>query len=77
MNTQTRTLLAGLLTLFGAAWLHVFLATTFPENAAALWIMAYMEFLTGSMDLFKSLVSCLFISVSYFIAYKFFDYRIF
>lgn len=26
-------------------------------NAAALWIMAYMEFLTGSMDLFKSLVS--------------------
>ena len=38
MNTQTRTLLAGLLTLFGAAWLHVFLATSFPENAAALWI---------------------------------------
>lgn len=30
-----------------------------------------------AMGLFKSAVSCLFISVSYYIAYKFFDYRIF
>ncbi len=30
-----------------------------------------------AMGLFKSTVSCLFISVSYHVAYKFFDYRIF
>ena len=30
-----------------------------------------------AMGLFKSIVSCIFISVSYFIAYKFFDYQIF
>ena len=30
-----------------------------------------------AMGLFKSAVSCLFISVSYHVAYKFFDYRIF
>lgn len=30
-----------------------------------------------AMGLFKSLVSCLFISVAYFVAYKFFDYQIF
>jgi len=30
-----------------------------------------------AMGMFKSLVSCLFISVSYFVAYRFFDYRIF
>lgn len=30
-----------------------------------------------AMGVFKSAVSCLFISVSYYIAYKFFDYRIF
>lgn len=30
-----------------------------------------------AMGLFKSLVSCLFISVSYYCAHKFFDYRIF
>lgn len=30
-----------------------------------------------AMGMFKSLVSCLFISVSYFFAYRFFDYRIF
>ena len=30
-----------------------------------------------AMSMFKSVVSCFFISVSYYIAYKFFDYRIF
>ena len=30
-----------------------------------------------AMGVFKSAVSCLFISVSYYVAYKFFDYRIF
>lgn len=30
-----------------------------------------------AMGVFKSLVSCVFISVSYYIAYRFFDYRIF
>ena len=38
MNTPATATLAGLLALFGAAWLHTFLATTFPESTGALWI---------------------------------------
>ena len=52
MNTPTKTLLAGLLALFGAAWLHTFLATTFPEHAAALWIARQQGmYLTGILSI--------------------------
>ena len=40
--------------------------------------IAMLEFGPATaMSMFKSVVSCFFISVSYYIAYKFFDYRIF
>ena len=52
MNTPATTLLTGLLTLFGAAWLHTFLATSFPENAAALWIARqHGMYLTGILSM--------------------------
>lgn len=52
MNTPATTLLSGLLTLFGAAWLHTFLATTFPENAAALWIARqHGMYITGILSM--------------------------
>ena len=52
MNRQTHTALAALLTLFGAAWLHTFLSTTFPENAATLWITRqHGIYLTGILSM--------------------------